>query len=379
MSLDWNGMPRGSITLDSSADGGRDDYDTTSRITLPSFQTNGDHFYGEVVRMDLMRSDAKAMHAWRMPRNAPRYDDPATMRSVAWVGAHYHAQDQPDPANPTVVHGHWSIEVPDAGDALRTRLEIPFVDAAGNIGVDKTNIKTNLADLTVRAENGQVLRVGAGNAHNKDVVWAVDDGASGTGTRWRARTDSTAETPQNDGSDWRLMAGYADGTSRTVLFARRKDGRVGLGGTTAPSALLHATTAVAGEPVALLENTNAAPTGPLLHLQGGASSVTTVQTGVTGEAARRFSMNASGRMEFGPGTAARDAVLSRRAAGALGTDGSWWVGAITGVGGGGGVLGLGNASTVPATNPAGGGVVYVEAGALRYRGSAGTVTTLAPA
>jgi hypothetical protein len=33
---------------------------------------------------------------------------------------------------------------------------------------------------------------------------------------------------------------------------------------------------------------------------------------------------------------------------------------------------------LPTTNPTG-GVVYVDAGALRYRGSAGTVTTLAPA
>ncbi len=43
------------------------------------------------------------------------------------------------------------------------------------------------------------------------------------------------------------------------------------------------------------------------------------------------------------------------------------------------VLALANAVTVPTTNPASGGVLYVQAGALKYRGSAGTVTTLAPA
>lgn len=47
-------------------------------------------------------------------------------------------------------------------------------------------------------------------------------------------------------------------------------------------------------------------------------------------------------------------------------------------GGGAGVLALGNATTVPASNIAG-GVLYVEAGALKFRGSAGTVTTIAPA
>ena len=38
-----------------------------------------------------------------------------------------------------------------------------------------------------------------------------------------------------------------------------------------------------------------------------------------------------------------------------------------------------NATTVPTTNPVGGGILYVEAGALKYRGSSGTVTTIAPA
>ena len=42
------------------------------------------------------------------------------------------------------------------------------------------------------------------------------------------------------------------------------------------------------------------------------------------------------------------------------------------------VLGLANA-TAPTTSPAGMGQLYVEAGALKYRGSSGTVTTLANA
>ena len=44
-----------------------------------------------------------------------------------------------------------------------------------------------------------------------------------------------------------------------------------------------------------------------------------------------------------------------------------------------GVIGMANATTVPTTNPTGGGVWWIEAGALKYRGSAGTVTTLAVA
>jgi len=42
-------------------------------------------------------------------------------------------------------------------------------------------------------------------------------------------------------------------------------------------------------------------------------------------------------------------------------------------------LALANASTVPSANPSGGGVIYCEGGALKYRGSSGTITTLGAA
>jgi hypothetical protein len=48
-------------------------------------------------------------------------------------------------------------------------------------------------------------------------------------------------------------------------------------------------------------------------------------------------------------------------------------------GGGGGVLSIANAGTVPTSNPSGGGILYVEAGALKFRGSSGTITTIANA
>ncbi len=49
------------------------------------------------------------------------------------------------------------------------------------------------------------------------------------------------------------------------------------------------------------------------------------------------------------------------------------------IGGGSRVLGIANAATVPSSNPSGGGVLYAEAGALKWRGSSGTVTTIAAA
>jgi hypothetical protein len=48
-------------------------------------------------------------------------------------------------------------------------------------------------------------------------------------------------------------------------------------------------------------------------------------------------------------------------------------------GGGQGVIAIANASVVPTVDPPEGGILYVEDGALKYRGSHGTVTELAPA
>lgn len=48
-------------------------------------------------------------------------------------------------------------------------------------------------------------------------------------------------------------------------------------------------------------------------------------------------------------------------------------------GGGSGVLGVANATTTPTTNPSGGGILYADSGAGKWRGSSGTVTTFGPA
>jgi hypothetical protein len=48
-------------------------------------------------------------------------------------------------------------------------------------------------------------------------------------------------------------------------------------------------------------------------------------------------------------------------------------------GGGSGVIFIANRTSAPASNPAGGGILYAESGALKWRGSSGTVTTVAAA
>jgi hypothetical protein len=59
---------------------------------------------------------------------------------------------------------------------------------------------------------------------------------------------------------------------------------------------------------------------------------------------------------------------------------TYFVGNAGGAGNAGtGILSISNAVTVPATDPTAGGYLYVEGGALKYRGSSGTITTVAPA
>lgn len=55
------------------------------------------------------------------------------------------------------------------------------------------------------------------------------------------------------------------------------------------------------------------------------------------------------------------------------------IGSSASTGSGVGILAMHNAATSPTTNPSSGGVLYVESGALKYRGSSGTVTTIASA
>ena len=55
------------------------------------------------------------------------------------------------------------------------------------------------------------------------------------------------------------------------------------------------------------------------------------------------------------------------------------IGTSSQFGSGSGVVGIANVTTAPTTNPTGGGVLWTEGGALKYRGSSGTVTTIAVA
>ncbi|HYY56292.1 MAG TPA: hypothetical protein VE842_03115, partial [Pyrinomonadaceae bacterium] len=62
---------------------------------------------------------------------------------------------------------------------------------------------------------------------------------------------------------------------------------------------------------------------------------------------------------------------------AISATGNIGINTTSAFGGGAGVLGMLNATTAPTSTPTGGGIIWIEGGALKYKGSSGTVTTLA--
>lgn len=93
--------------------------------------------------------------------------------------------------------------------------------------------------------------------------------------------------------------------------------------------------------------------------------------------AYRFQIDTSGNWLPGSDLGSTAGSSSKRLSAVHSRD--YYVGAAggAGLGSGSGVVSIANAITAPTTNPSGGGVLYVEGGALKYRGSSGTVTTIA--
>jgi hypothetical protein len=381
-----------SLTLRSVADRLADN----SRLRIESYQKQenpgNNNKGGEVIWLDLVDPRAKAMITWRLPVNTSTREiyplgtapTDAQMRSIVWEGAHYYAQDQVDDEAPTDVHGHWSVEVPDSTLALQSRFEILFVDPdTGLIGMDNTIIRTLGADFIVNVADGNMMRISA-TSEDKDLAFSVFRDRNNSGRRWVLRTDGDVAGVSADADFSILRAPTADGNSLvTALFFERSSGRMQLGGGTSPSGTLHISEESASVPLLRLEPTTTMSVA-VLDVRTQTSTERVFSGRVTGDGLDRIAALANGRIEWGDGTASRDTNLFRSAADSLQTNDSLRVDRnltvnTTSVGSGLGVIGIANATTVPTINPTSGGVLYVEAGALKYRGSGGTITTLGPA
>lgn len=318
------------LNLIGSFDGGEDNgtgTDSNARLNIYSYQRAQTGSFGETIRHFIMRSDAKAMNTWYLPKDG--YDgsrEPITTHGwspVWWVGAHSEANDHGS------WHNHGSIEVPDSTGALQTRLEIPFVDQftwtpGTPYGVDTTNIRTNQADFSVRASGG-VLRVGGPNANNKDILLSIGTDRNQGQERWKIRANTTTEAGSNTGTDFQINRYNDSGTLiATALHIVRSNGRIGIN-TTTPTTLFNVLSISGG--AAEFQSTDASSATGIVRIIGADTGRRGLQVLVTGDANARYSVFANGLTEWGDGTASRDTNLYRSAANTLATDDTFVAGA----------------------------------------------------
>lgn len=121
--------------------------------------------------------------------------------------------------------------------------------------------------------------------------------------------------------------------------------------------------------IALQVTTNFAGATAVIGIGYKALDVTSriVQSAITVDGNFRFVAFADGRHEWGAGAVGRDVNLYRKAVDQLATDDAVFLATQTA------------AQITALGTPVGGGYLFVDAGALKYKGTSGTVTTIGPA
>lgn len=228
------------IDIRSNASGGLNDFSSTGRIQMHSWQkaqrmnnagTQPAH-YGELIRMDLEHSQAKAVVAFR-----ENYINSNTMpRTVAWLVAHGEANDS-TPDNPSW-HNHFSIEVPDEGGALQTVMEFPFgkSNVANAYGLSLDDMQARTTNKLVAGNQG--LWIEGAQGADRTIKFCTGKYAPKESRRWAIGMDGTTEAGTLEGSDFRLINYTNLGESgATRLFIKRSNGYTGIG-TSAPTRIL---------------------------------------------------------------------------------------------------------------------------------------------
>lgn len=332
----------------------------TSRVELQSKAVTDSSGTSEVLRLFFTKPTGDAVNAAKAAIAFYDGADVTPGHAKAWVQCHDYLATPDSGGNNR--HKHFSIETVDAaGTSVNTRLSIPY-------GADTIEISTFSANFSVR--DGK-LSSNASTAAVADMCWngppSDNLAPDGTHLRWTARKNATAEAGSDVGSDWALHRHSDAGAINTtpVLFVKRSNGQVGIG-TNAPSQTLD----VVGATNAGLRASRASITANASIILAttttdlwSARLSTTAQAGSGNENDWHFRNVADGVTAM---------VLQKRATQAN----IQLLSATNAFGGGVGVIGIANAGTPPGSTPSGGGVLYVDAGALKYKGSSGTVTTL---
>lgn len=273
------------------------------------------------------------------------------------------------------------------------------LDAVGDAGIALTENFQLLADRAPQLSNdapdslndsGEGYFAGSTWMDQSDqTFWACVDASTGAAewrSVWKRSSTSLDLVPEGDGSV-RIGALQLEdntvsstNTNGNINLLPAGTGKVGVG-TEAPNVLMHVFGSSSGS--------YSPAGGTLLTLESSARTILQFLSAQNNSSQLRFGEdgdNFRGLIEFYGSTSSTLPDGLGIATGnnanyklVLTKEGNLGLRTITEFGNGAGVIGLANVSTAPTTNPSGGGVLYVEGGALKYRGSSGTVTTLANA
>jgi hypothetical protein len=266
----------------------------------------------------------------------------------------------------------------------------------GLIGLNVTGGATQLRFNTLRFINNQThgaAITGTGAVvHFTDVFFSTS-GAGATGTNydinWSGSSNGYISGCRFDSP---IVSTGVAGVQQTINFPASAPVRVfncAFGGTGASS-----TNWFTNSPLGVLEATsgqytfatttrflpasgNAIITNGLIASQPTVVGNTIISSNVNGaDTFDRYRLLGDGSQAYGSGSAARDAFTGRAAATVFYAQPNLLVGTATDLGDNGvGELKLANATTVPTTNPTGGGLLYSQGGNLKTRNSNGLVLT----
>lgn len=216
------------------------------------------------------------------------------------------------------------------------------IDTSGNVGVGTTAPASRFAVVSPTADGSSISFLGSPDGATANWRHQLDN--SSYNGRLRIRDSANTETVR--------LSAFGD--------SYLTGGNVGIG-TSSPSTKLQVSNSSAVNTIARVANTAGTIDFGVLSTgeSYGGYATGTVYYGTSGASPALFYTSGSERARID-------------SSGNLGLGG-------TSFGSGAVVMFIANRTTAPTTNPVGGGILYVEAGALKYRGSSGTVTTIANA